>query len=73
MLAQLKVQGVVMVTVKEDQQIRDKAQVEKENTGVAVVSTDPETVTSTDSQCGNILARSFVFRFRHRGKSHQSV
>ena len=27
----------------------------RENTGVAVVSTDPETVTSTDSQCGNIL------------------
>ena len=30
MLAQLKVQRVVMVTAKEDQQIRDKAQVEKE-------------------------------------------
>ena len=27
----------------------------RENTGVAVVSTDLETVTSTDSQCENIL------------------
>ena len=27
----------------------------RENTGVAVVSTDPETVTLTDSQCTNII------------------
>ena len=72
MLTQLKVQGVRMVTAKEGQQIQDKAKEEKgENAEVAAISTDPEMVTSTGSQCNNLL--DLLFSDSDTGKNHQSV